>query len=197
MLLLRAAAVFQRSRLLAGSQPVQSRRVTDYALAADLRRCSPLLIPSPSLLLTGGFVVDEEGLGYADVGEEEDWGAAQQAQEGAAEAPAGGKGGAKAGAKRKVGRTAAGYTRRTKHADHARMHICRALAALLNTGVSYQAGAACLPSRCCRRRQSRARAPACSGCSRQRRPRPNRRARWRTMPLQMSCWKAFWATWTP
>ncbi|PSC73303.1 DNA polymerase alpha catalytic subunit [Micractinium conductrix] len=50
----------------------------------------------------GGFVVDEEGLGYADVGEEEDWGAAQQAQEGAAEAPAGGKGGAKAGAKRKA-----------------------------------------------------------------------------------------------
>lgn len=50
----------------------------------------------------GGFVIDEEGLGYADVGEEVDWGVAEEQEEatGAAEGK-GGKGGA-AGAKRKA-----------------------------------------------------------------------------------------------
>lgn len=30
----------------------------------------------------GGFVIDEDGLGYADVGEEEDWGAVPEEEEG-------------------------------------------------------------------------------------------------------------------
>ncbi|PRW60975.1 DNA polymerase alpha catalytic subunit [Chlorella sorokiniana] len=53
----------------------------------------------------GGFVIDEDGLGYADVGEEIDWGVAEEEQGAAEGEGSGGKGKGKkgaAGAKRKA-----------------------------------------------------------------------------------------------
>lgn len=53
--------------------------------------CTP---PTPA----GGFVIDEDGLGYADVGEEVDWGTAEEEQGGAEGEGSGGKGKGKKGA---------------------------------------------------------------------------------------------------
>lgn len=46
----------------------------------------------------GGFVIDEDGLGYADVGEEIDWGTAEEEQGGVEGEGSGGKGKGKKGA---------------------------------------------------------------------------------------------------
>lgn len=78
-------------------------------LAALLPDCCCRWLPPPAASAlnslcprpAGGFVIDEEGLGYADVGEEIDWGAAEEETEpaGGAEGKPGGK---TAGAKRKA-----------------------------------------------------------------------------------------------
>lgn len=62
-------------------------------------RQPPLATP---FLGAGGFVIDEDGLGYADVGEEIDWGVAEEQQQGDGGAAGKAGKGAAAGAKRKA-----------------------------------------------------------------------------------------------
>lgn len=57
------------------------------AVAACPPHCYPLCCTA------GGFVIDEDGLGYADVGEEVDWGVEEEQQ--AEDAGSGGKKGKK------------------------------------------------------------------------------------------------------
>ena len=63
------------------------------------RRSRPLTCCRlPPAASTGGFVIDEDGLGYADVGEEIDWGTAEEEQGGVEGEGSGGKGKGKKGA---------------------------------------------------------------------------------------------------
>lgn len=55
--------------------------------------------PPPRPLHAGGFVIDEDGLGYTDVGEEIDWGVAEEEPQAEGEG-SGGKGKAKKGERR-------------------------------------------------------------------------------------------------
>ena len=127
----------------------------------------------------GGFVIDEDGLGYADVGEEIDWGTAEEEQGGVEGEGSGGKG------KGKKGAPPGGM--KLRHAAQCASMLLRCngvrtvLPRLLEQRHLFSLSCLPTPTQQARRAPSVRRPPsrclvrgrACRRCSRRRRPRPS------------------------